>query len=652
MIKAQNLAIKLGLGVRFTAISSCAALMLSSSSSAAPNPADPLPKYSADVLVVGGGPSGVAAAVAAARSGASVMLVEQYGYLGGMGTAGGVNVFMSYKHIGGIFREVMRRLAEYGGRRGPQFNPEMLKIVLDDMVLEAGVKLLLHTKAVGVRTEPAPAPAGSVVRSGWKRVSAVIVNNKSGTQEVRARIYVDASGDGDLAYYAGAPYEYGRKDDGLAQPMTMMFRLGGCTWEGGGIADNPKLAGIHMSMYRLPNPGEVLVNMTRVSGLSGIDGEDLTRAEVEGRRQVHEAVKLLREAVPGMENAFLIATPTQIGVRETRRILGAIVVTEDDLMTARHFSDVIARSTYPIDIHNPAGKGARIVRPPGPYEVPYRALVPRGLTNVLVTGRCISTTHEALSAIRIQPTCYALGEAAGVASALCVAYEVGPWDMAPHLRELQTRLIQNGADLGEAPARSVGLVEVWKRNMALYQREERIPVEPFRDVPSEGPLHDAVELIRQRGIVGGVGEGRYGTELVAARNIVLTILGRAVEAALGPLDTERLPSLPESLASSWWAHEVQVMLARGGLVAEDLERLDLDAPCTQRELVTWALIAATKSTQEATASDTRLRDLALEYGMVLAEGHYAFQPDAPATRGHCALAAAALIRALEREASP
>ncbi|MGQ9732428.1 MAG: FAD-dependent oxidoreductase, partial [Candidatus Zipacnadales bacterium] len=547
------------------------------SSTAADSPVGSPPvTYVTDVLVVGGGPSGCAAAIGAARNGAGVLLVEQYGYLGGMGTAGGVNVFMSYSQIGGIFREMMKRLAEYGGRDGPRFNPETLKLVLDEMVLESGVKLLLHTKAIGVDTETTEAPHGSVMRKGWKRVTGVIIDNKSGTQIVKAKLYIDATGDGDLAYYAGAQYEMGRAADGLTQPMTMMFRLGGCTWQGGGISDNPALAGIHMSMYRLPNEGEVLVNMTRISGLSGVSGEDLTAAEIEGRKQVHEAVKLLRENVPGMEHAFLIATPTQIGVRETRRIVGATIITEQDLMTARHFSDVMARSSYPIDIHNPAGQGARIVRPPAPYEIPYRTMIPKGLTNLFVTGRCISSTHEAMSAIRVQPTCYALGEATGTAAALCIRHGVGPWDMAPYLRKLQVTLIKQGADLGEECAERLGLGNVYRANLARYQREERMPHAPFTDVPRESPLYEAVETVRVYGLASGVGQGRFGPKQIAPQHIVIALLGRAFEAVWGTVKPAERPELPAALRGQWWAPELQVRLAHRDIRMEELKDLQPD----------------------------------------------------------------------------
>ncbi len=609
-------------------------------------------RYEADVLVLGGGPSGVAAAVAAARNGARVLLVEQYGYLGGMGTAGGVNVFMSYTHIGGIFREIMRRLADCGGRRGPEFHPEMMKIVLDEMVTEAGVKLLLHTKGIGVRTEPVSAPTASVKRSGWRRVTGVILDNKSGQQLARAKVYIDATGDGDLAAYAGAECRIGRVEDGLTQPMTMMFRLGGCTWKGESLAGIKALEGIHMSLYPMPNPGEVLANMTRVTGLSGVSGEDMTRAELEGRRQVRDCVKLLRESVPGFENAYLVSTSTQIGVRETRRVLGAKVVDENDLVNAREFADVMARSSYGIDIHNPSGEGARLVPMKGPYDIPYRTMIPRGLSNVFVTGRAISVTHEALSAIRIQPTCYALGEAAGTAAALCVRHSAGPWDMQPHLRELQETLINQGADLGPTTACRLGLYGVWQANRARYERESRVIAAPFTDIPREGQLHDAVETVRTYGIAGGVGGNQYGPSQPASRVIALVILARALGAVLEPLDPQQTPQLPPNVAGLWYAPELQAALARGAILPDELPSFCTDGACTQRELLTWALrafrAAGVEGLPSSEAADDQLVAIAVAEGMALREGEYRIALDAPPTRGHAALVAAACIRLLAK----
>ena len=609
---------------------------------------DPPLRYETDVLVLGGGPSGVAAAVAAARNGAGVLLVEQYGYLGGMGTAGGVNVFMSYTYIGGVFREVMRRLADCGGRRGPEFHPEMMKVVLDGIVTGAGVKLLLHTKGIGVRTAPAAAPSASVKRSGWRRVTGVVLDNKSGPQLARAKIYIDATGDGDLAAYAGAECQIGRPEDGLTQPMTMMFRLGGCRWRGGSLEGIPALEGIHMSLYPMPSPGEVLANMTRISGLSGVSGEDLTRAELEGRQQVMQCLKLLRENVRGFENAYLVSMPTQVGVRETRRVMGAKVVDEEDVVSGRDFSDAIARSSYAIDIHNPAGRGAQIVPVQGPYTIPYRTMIPRGLTNVFMTGRAISATHEAMSAIRIQPTCYALGEAAGTAASLGVHHRAGPWDMAPYLRELQTTLIKQGADLGPTVARKLGLYDTWQANRARYEREARVTAPAFTDVSPGSPLYEAVETVRQYGIASGVGENRYGVAVPAQRAIALAILIRAFEAAQGPVEPAEPPPLPDAPKGQWFERELRVALAKQIVLANELGDFRPNEPCTQRQLLLWALRAAqaagVSGVPRPGAPDDQLIAAAVGKGMALPTGEYGVSFEAPATRGHAALAAAAIIR--------
>ncbi|HJN17708.1 MAG TPA: FAD-dependent oxidoreductase, partial [Armatimonadota bacterium] len=565
-------------------------------------------------------------------------------HLGGMGTAGGVNVFMSYTHIGGVFREVLARLSEIGGRRGAQFEPEALKIVLDEMVLESGVKLLLHTKGIGVETTDAPAPAGSVQRTGWERITGVVINNKSGTQLVKAKLYIDATGDGDLAYYAGAEYKIGREEDGQTQPMTMMFRLGGCEWTGINPMSIDAMKDIHMTVYDLPNEGEVLVNMTRLTGLSGVSGEDMTQAELRGRQEVREAVEILRNNMPGMSEAFLISTPAQIGVRETRRIIGATVVSEEDLVTARHFPDVMARSTYGIDIHNPTGTGARMVKMKAPYEVPYRSMIPKGLTNLIVTGRCISTTHEALSAIRVQPTMYGVGEGSGTAAAVCIAHGVGPWDMGPYVKELQTRLIKQGADLGEKGAGRVNLVGLWRRNVSQYGQEDRYQPRPFVDVPLDSPIYEAVEAVRKAGVTSGVGDGKFGPEVVLTRMQAIAFIGRGFDVILGPLPSDRLPELPKSLAGQWWSGELQTLVGRGAVEPGELTDLRLDEPCSQRQLWKWwgqplvdeGILVLNEPSPE------NIRAL-VQVGMAVESGEYVWDLDLPAKRAHAALLAGALL---------
>jgi hypothetical protein len=240
-----------------------------------------------------------------------------------------------------------------------------------------------------------------------------------------------------------------RADERSAQRLTAVAGLYEL-WEGAradGSVDVPREL---VSFFATPYPDEVTVNMTRVTGIDPLDPDDLTRAEVEARRQVTQLVAFFRERVPGFERCRLAATATQIGVRESRRIVGEYVLTRDDVLQARAFDDAVARSAYPIDIHNPAGSGTTTHRlPPGQsYEIPYRCLLPRGVDGLLVAGRCISTTHEALASARLTPTVMTLGQAAGTAAALAAQENLRPRDVSAAL--LRERLSAAGVDLRRA----------------------------------------------------------------------------------------------------------------------------------------------------------------------------------------------------------
>jgi hypothetical protein len=375
--------------------------------------------------------------VGAAKEGASVLLVERYGFLGGMATAGLVNPFMPYKVEGkkltsAVFNELLDRLDRAGAlaERGQIFDDELMKIVLDRMMQEHGVDLLLHSTFTGLEMTE-------------RRIERVHTVSKSGQIDLQGTVYVDATGDGDVAALAGAPVEVGRSQDGLCQPMTLCFRIGGVTGAPGVAELRKELTAIYLEAKaagEIDNPREdVLIfgtlvpdvfhfNTTRVLQRDATDTLDMTAAEIEGRRQVADLLDLFRRRSPRFRNAYLLKTAAQIGIRESRRVLGAYVINVDDVLEACKFEDGISRSRYPVDIHSPTGEGTVIQRlPPGEfYEVPYRCLVPQGVDNLLIGSRCISSTHEAHSSLRVMPVVAGIGEAAGIAAAWAVRDGVSP----------------------------------------------------------------------------------------------------------------------------------------------------------------------------------------------------------------------------------
>ncbi len=407
----------------------------------------------ARVLVAGGGPAGLAAAVAAARRGAETLLIERYGFLGGMATAGLVNPFMGWHAggkplVGGIFQEMLDLMAAAGGygceRQPTAFDAEVLKLVADQLCQQARVEVRLHTLVIGAHVED-----GSI--------ACVATESKSGGEEPAADIYVDCTGDADLAFLAGVPCDEGRDGDHLTQPMTLNFRMANVDVEHmaprkeiNRLFDAAKAEGRvtcpreNVLLFYALNPGVVHFNTTRVTGLRATSAADLTAAEFEGRQQAHELARFLAADVPGFEHAYLQQCAAQIGVRESRRIRGHYALTGEDVVDARKFPDGIARSNYPIDIHSPTGAGTVIRSVPegDHYEIPYRCLLPLGVDNLLVAGRCISSTHEAQSSLRIMPTCFAMGEAAGVAAVMAAERGIAPAEVPPE--ELREALREQG----------------------------------------------------------------------------------------------------------------------------------------------------------------------------------------------------------------
>ena len=287
-----------------------------------------------------------------------------------------------------------------------------------------------------------------------------MVASKSGFEAVQADVFVDATGDGDLGAWAGAEYEQGRPEDGLCQPMTLMFRMAGVDEQripprqeinrlyqeakDAGDIDNPRE---NVLFFYPTRPGEIQFNTTRVVKRQGTDAADLTAAELEARRQVRQMSAFLKARVAGFEQSYLAATGVQVGVRESRRILGEYVLTGEDVLGARKFADGIARGCYPVDIHNPAGTGTVIkeLAPGESYDIPYRCLCPRGFENLLVAGRPISADHEAHSSLRVMPIAAAVGEAGGVAAATAARQGQSVSDI--DTGDLRQRLTARGANL-------------------------------------------------------------------------------------------------------------------------------------------------------------------------------------------------------------
>jgi hypothetical protein len=367
--------------------------------------------------------------------------------------------------VAGKHVEVIERLIKAHGALPPSrrtgytvpFDPEVLKGLALEMLDEAGVEYLLHSLASGVLQPHNP--------------QGVVFETKSGPVVVRAKVVVDCTGDGDVAAAAGAEYATAREPDGLVQPMTLMFRMVGFDPHAFGsyVAAHPdQWRSVHglwdlverataagdlelpredVLFFGTPHPGEVAVNSTRVTRLFGTDVWDLTLAEATSRMQLRQLAAFLHDYVPGFGDAYVVQSGVQVGVRETRRVLGEYVLTEDDILTARKFDDAIARGTYPVDIHNPTGKGTvlRTVPAGDAYEIPLRCLVPRTVDNLLTAGRCISGTHEAHSSYRVTPTAMATGQAAGVAAALAAATGTRPRDLDHG--PVQKELVRQGADL-------------------------------------------------------------------------------------------------------------------------------------------------------------------------------------------------------------
>lgn len=429
-----------------------------------------------DVVVVGGGPAGIMAAASAARTGRSVILLERYGFLGGAGTAGGLSTFCGLhakvygEHrqvIHGLADELLDRLAKLDGLSKPHltindgiqaqaFDISSYKLAADDLVVGSGARLLFHALAVGV------------VMADEHTIDAVLIESKSGRHAVRGRVFIDASGDGDVAAWAGAPYEKSPGINGMLYP-SLMFRINGVDAVAAGekpwrtverLMEEAERAGTHKFPRKKPivrpqrNPLEWRANLTQLSNPDGsaVDGTDvdqLTHGELQGRQQVFDAFAFIRDNTPGFGDSYIVDIAPQIGIRETRRIIGRYQLTEDDVLDCADFPDTIGVNGWPVEAHVAGTVEFRWPRgenPRGFNQLPFRMLLPQRIRNLYVTGRCASMTHNAQSAARVTGPCFAMGEAAGVAADMALAAGVDCADI--DVPELQRRLERAGAYLG------------------------------------------------------------------------------------------------------------------------------------------------------------------------------------------------------------
>lgn len=407
-----------------------------------------------DLIVVGGGFAGVCAAMEAARHGQKVLLVEKFNCLGGAAVSCLVMPFMTYWSrdpetkekiflSGDLFLEVIDQLQMCGGidPTGKRFHEEPLKLVLNRMCQRYGVDLLFNTTVISARTENG-------------RILSLQAWGKSRMLELKADFYIDATGDAELSVLAGCRYQLGREQDNLCQPMTLSFRLGGVD-RAKYLEVKPTINPLYQEFQRqgkITNPREnVLIfptlrddvlhfNTTRIVKHDPTDPVDVTRAEIAAREQVYEMLQFLQENIPGFENAYLQTTALQIGIRESRMVEGEYTLTGPELKALARFDDAIAVANYDIDIHNPEGTGtSHYYFAEGDwYQIPYRCLIPKDCTNMLVAGRCISSDHEAQASYRIMPFCAQLGQAAG--AAISLARQSGKTLRTIDIAQLQTIL--------------------------------------------------------------------------------------------------------------------------------------------------------------------------------------------------------------------
>lgn len=426
-----------------------------------------------DIVVIGGGPSGLIAAKAASSGNAKVCLIERGGYLGGCATKSLVIPLMTF-HAGekqiikGYAQELIDRVKDAGGTIGHITDPlgvastvtpidtEIYKYIAQEYLLEAGVEILYHTEALEVNKNE-------------EDINFITVKTRSGFYDIKAKYFIDATGDAEIAYLSGCEMRIGREIDGKCQPMTFMFKMDNVdvdkvidysdknpsefiiSHEINSLSEVKRIAisGFFSKVkeadknndlninrdrvlfFELNKRGEVAINMSRIINKKSIEQFELSEATIEGRRQVIKIYKFLKKYIPGFENSRLLQSADEIGVRETRRIVGEYTINENDIVNGKIFDDTVALGSWPIDIHDPEGKDVIIkeMKMGDYYGIPYRCLIQKKIKNLIVTGRAISSTHEAFASVRVSPICMALGQAAGIASKIALTNKLAYKDI-------------------------------------------------------------------------------------------------------------------------------------------------------------------------------------------------------------------------------
>jgi len=380
-----------------------------------------------DIAVIGGGPSGLAAAIAARKFGARVLLIEKEGFVGGMSTAGLLNVWCG--SASSAFYERIRSKTTEKRVRRYVFSPEILKNLYLEELEMAGVEILLHALVTDAEVEDGI-------------IKTLILQSKIQKIRLSAKIFIDSTGDGDVAALAGVPYKIGRPSDGLTQPMSLEFVVGGVDDSRAVYPTFGTHPELEEKMRRyvkdgriLPPAGHVIllegyypttahVNMTNVTHVIGTDCLDRTRAEIHARKQIPQIVQFLRECVPGYENCFVIASGCYAGVRESRHFEGEYILTEHDIIAQKIFPDwIVSNASSSFNNHSLSGSGpdaSNLVYKGERYTIPYRSFLPKAVRNLLLNGRNISGNHMSHSSFRVMPICFAMGEGVGTAAALAI----------------------------------------------------------------------------------------------------------------------------------------------------------------------------------------------------------------------------------------